>query len=55
MKLINVEIFVRIMTIHNSLEFKMMGQCGMVVVYAPNGMGKTTIQGIFHIKKNTAQ
>ncbi len=34
------------LTEHNCLEFKMNRQCGMAVVYAPNGTGKTTLANL---------
>ncbi|WP_312644119.1 AAA family ATPase [Hydrogenoanaerobacterium sp.] len=41
------------MSSHNNLEFKIMGQCGMVVVYAPNGMGKTTLSNVLKIENSS--
>ncbi len=41
------------MSQHNSLEFKMVGQCGMAVVYAPNGMGKTTLSNVLKIETSS--
>ncbi len=41
------------LTGHNCIEFKMNGQCGMAVVYAPNGTGKTTLSNLLGMESSS--